>query len=310
MGVFLFMKYKIVDQELYKKYDAFPNSIILEVTNNCNLRCNFCGQSAMTRDRGSMGLELFKKLVKEIANENPETEVWTIFYGEPLILKYKMVYLIRYAKDKGLKNVFMNTNGILLDEELSEALIESGLDKIVFSLDAFYEETYKKMRNNDNFEKVKNNIEDFIKIRNKLNSKIKVEVQLIEIPNIHKDGEKKLFKEYWENIGACTKIKPYVTWTGAVDIENIRKMDRYPCSWLFKTFVATWNGNVAQCGCDYDSKYIAGNLNNDTIKNIWNTTLKNIRDLHIGGKYEETPICLNCNDWDSFEQMTFIEEDE
>lgn len=295
---------------LYEKNEEFPPAVIVETTNYCNLKCTCCGQSTMTRKKGFMSLSLYKKMIAEIAEENPNIDLWMIFYGEPLVIKYKIVYLIDYAKKKGLQNVFMNTNGILLDEEISEALIDSGLDKVVFSLDAYYEETYKKIRNNDNFEKVKQNILKFIELKEKLKSDIKIELQLIEIPKVHKEDEIELFENYWKKRGVITKIKPYVTWTGAIDIKQMRHEYRYPCSWLFKTFVATWNGDVVQCGCDYDGKYIAGNVKNDSIKNIWQGNLKKIRDLHLKEKYQKTPICSKCKDWDSYVLMPFFEQGE
>jgi radical SAM protein with 4Fe4S-binding SPASM domain len=296
------------NKKLYEKNEIFPPAVIFETTNYCNLSCKFCGHSCMTRPKGYMSLDLYKKGIEEVATENPETEVWMIFYGEPLILKYKVVYLINYAKKKGLKNVYLNTNGLLLDKELSEALIESGLDRIVFSLDGYYEESYKKIRNNDNFEIVKKNIEDFLAVKKRLNSKIRTEIQLIEIPGLHREGEIELFSEYWSKFDVELKIKPYVTWTGAINIENVRKKDRYPCSWLFRTFVITWTGEVAQCGCDYDKKVTAGDINKQTIKEVWQGYLKKVRDLHLEERYNETEICENCLDWDSYILMPFLKD--
>lgn len=297
-----------LNKKLYDENEEFPPSVIVETTNFCNLKCTCCGHTNMNREKGFMKLSLYKKLIIEIAKENPNIDLWMVFYGEPLTLRYKIIYLIDYAKKSGLKNVFMNTNGVLLDDEIAEAIIDSKLDKIVFSLDAYYEETYKKIRNNNNFEKVKESILKFIEIKKRLNSNIKIEVQLIEIPGIHKEGEIEKFRNYWKNNEVVAKIKPYVTWTGAVEINEMRHKKRYPCSWLFRTFVATWNGNVVQCGCDYDGKYIAGNVNNDSIKNIWQNNLKKVRDLHLQENYNATPICNDCKDWDSYLIMPFLEE--
>ncbi len=253
----------------YTDNEQFPPAVIIETTNFCNLKCSCCAHDKMKREKGVMQLELYKKIIKEVADVDKGTNIWMVFYGEPLTLRYKIVYLIDYAKKAGLKNVFMNTNGILLDDEISEAIIDAKLDKIVFSLDAYYEDTYKRIRNNDNFEKVKNNILQFIKTRNRLNSPIEIEIQLIELPGVHKENEIYKFKEYWVNQGAKVKVKQYLTWTNEINIDKRDGIKRYPCTWLFKTFVATWNGKVVQCGCDYDGKSIAGDLNNTSIKDIW-----------------------------------------
>ncbi|WP_411682046.1 radical SAM/SPASM domain-containing protein [Clostridium thailandense] len=278
----------------------FPPSIALETTNYCNLSCNFCGHSKMSRSKGVMDIKTYKKIINEIAQEDKNTCLWMEFYGEPLLLKYKLVYFIRYAKDKGLKNVYLNTNGILLDEEISEAIIDSGVDKIVISLDAYYEETYFKIRNNDNFQKVKNNIIKLIEIKNNLNPSLKVEVQLIQLPNLHKDDEEEKFVCYWKRQGADVKLKEYITWNGALEIEEMRHKKRYPCGWLFKTMAIAWNGDVVQCSCDFDGKYIAGNIKKSSISYLWNDNLKSIRNLQLQGKFDEIPICEKCKDWDSY----------
>lgn len=290
----------------YDKNEEFPPSVILGTTEYCNLKCNYCGHPNMTRKKGVMSIPLYKKIIDEVSVQNPYTDLWMVYYGEALMLKYKMVYMIQYAKKQGLKNVFMNTNGILLDTDLSEAIIDSGLDKIIFSLDAYYEESYKKIRNNDNFELVKKNIKNFIEIKKRLNSDIEIEIQLIEIPGLHKQDEIELFEEYWNQFDVVTKRKEYLTWMGAIDIDGMRHENRHPCSWLFRTFVITYDGKVNQCGCDYDCKVITGDLKEDTIQNIWRTTLKKTRDLHLEERYNETSICENCKDWDSYKIMSFL----
>lgn len=302
--------YEIRNYDLYNKNEQFPNTVIIETTDYCNLKCSCCGHEKMIRSKGVMSLELYKKIIKEVSEEAPETNIWMVFYGEPLTLRYKIVYLIDYAKENGLKNVFMNTNGILLDKELSEAILDSKLDKVVFSLDAYYEDTYRKIRRNNDFEKVKQNILDFAEIKRKLGARTKIEVQLIEIPNVHRIDEKEKFKLYWNKNGIETKIKPCLTWTGAVKMHDNdgENRKRIPCAWLFNTFVITWDGNVVQCGCDYDGKYIAGNIKSNNIKRIWQGNLKKIRSLHLEGKFNETPICEKCDDWKSFEKIDFLEE--
>jgi radical SAM protein with 4Fe4S-binding SPASM domain len=294
-------------RQLYLENENFPPSIIAGLTNHCNLSCTFCAHSKMTRKKGYMALKDYKKIVNEIAEEDPYADFWQGFYGESLLLKYKLVYLISYAKRKGLKNVYINTNGILLNKELSEALIDSGLDKIVFSLDSYYEKTYLKLRRNENFEKVKTNILDFIDLKKQLNSNIRIEVQLIKYPKVQNKKEIEKFKEYWEKHDANVKIKEYVTWTSSINFE-MRHKNRYPCSWLFRTMAITWNGDVAQCGCDYDAKFVAGNIKKNSIKEIWKGELKRIRDLHLEENYDKTLICGECKDWDSYIIMPFLKK--
>lgn len=280
--------------------NEFPSSIAVETTNYCNLNCNICGQRYLKRKKGFMDVTTYKKIINEVAERNKNTKIWLEFFGEPLLLKYKICYYIFYAKKMGLKNVFLNTNGILLDKDISEALIDVGLDKIVVSLDAYYEETYRKIRNNENFNKVVNNIIDFIDIKEKLEDDVEIEIQMIPFPEIHSSEEIKLFTKKWSMLGAKVKIKNYISWHGAVNVDQQRNRKRYPCGWLFNSLAITWDGNIVQCSCDYNGENIIGNIYKSSVEHIWNNEIKEIRLLHLKGEYDKTPICLECKDWDSY----------
>lgn len=307
------MDYKMIinsndkNKQDYLDNEEFPKSIAVETTNYCNLSCSYCGYSKMTREKGYMKTNIYKKIIDEIAKEDKNTTVWLEAYGEPLLLGYKLSYYIRYAKDRGLKNVFISTNGLLLDEEISEAILYSGIDRIIISLDAFYNDTYLKIRNNNKFDEVKNNIKNLILMRKKLNSNAKIEVQLIKIPNIHKEDEIENFQLYWQSKGADVRVKNFITWNGAVSAANDSKKDRYPCGWLFRTMAITWDGNVGQCSCDYNGRYVVGNIIKNSIKEIWQGNLKKIRDLHLVEQYYNTPICEKCSDWESYYLMPFLQ---
>ena len=81
----------------------------------------------MTRSKGRMDIRLYKKLIDEIAIENPYVRIWLDYYGEPLLQQFKLFYMIDYAKKKGLSNISFNTNGTLLNQEMILGLTLSAL---------------------------------------------------------------------------------------------------------------------------------------------------------------------------------------
>ena len=86
-------------EKTYKMGD-FPLNVIIEPGNYCNLNCTTCANNKLTRPRGHMNIFLYKKLINEIAVENPNTRVWLDFYGEPLIQRFKLFLMIYYAKKR------------------------------------------------------------------------------------------------------------------------------------------------------------------------------------------------------------------
>ena len=157
-------------KDLEKRYEVhdFPLVIALEPTNYCNLNCIMCSHDKLTRKKGIMNIRLYKKIIDEIARENPYTRLYLDFCGEALTTKFKLFYMVSYAKKKGLKNVNINTNGLLIDEEMAEMLLDSGIDYISLDCDGFSKEVYEKIRVGGNRDKFYKNVEYLLKRREEL----------------------------------------------------------------------------------------------------------------------------------------------
>src|SRR3982751_6275262 len=134
-----------------------PEIVQIEATNICNAKCVFCPRDEMHRKQGIMSLELFKKVVDECA-ELGITHVRMHNYGEAFIDRH-LAEKVRYAKDKGIKEVGMISNGSLITEKVARAIIEAGLDAINISVDAGGKEVFEQTRIGLNYDNVIANIE-------------------------------------------------------------------------------------------------------------------------------------------------------
>jgi len=276
----------------------FPYQIIIETTAFCNMKCTMCGHKDMKRKKGNMSMTLFKKIIDEIASENKDTEIWMTFYGDALILGYKLYYMIEYAKKKGLTNVVLNSNAMLLDEDAACWLIESGLDRFIVSIDAATKQTYEKLRVGGIYEVMDKNVRNIINLKNKLGlKKPKIEVQFSIMEENEHEFEQ--FKKYWLSQGALVKYREKLTWTGSVDAANLDpSIDRIPCPWGIKTCAIHYNGDIVICAVDYEGKEIFGNVNSNTIKDIWQTAHREARLNHLAGNWDKIPqLCMKCLDW-------------
>lgn len=60
----------------------------------------------------------------------------------------------------------------------------------------------------------------------------------------------------------------------------------------------TWEGKVVNCVMDVDAKFVCGDANTESLKDIWQRHNKNLVDLHLNRDWERLPeICKNCSDW-------------
>jgi len=70
-----------------------------------------------------------------------------------------------------------------------------------------------------------------------------------------------------------------VFWSGNVEVgaSRAQQKDRVPCLWSLDTAAIQWNGNVVMCAIDCDGKYVAGNIQMQALKEIWNGPLRWMR---------------------------------
>lgn len=282
----------------------FPKVVLIDTVSFCDLKCSMCFHREMTRKKGFMPWELFTKIIDEIADVDKTVRVWMVFFGEALIKKKKtptIFEMIAYAKQKGLTDVVMNSNANLLDEQAAKDLINAGLDAIYIGIDAFSPETYAKVRVGGNYEKTVANVIRLLRLKKELQvAHPQIFVQFVEMEN--NKHEKEAFTKFWNEQGAMVKIRPMVSWAGMIDAPNLvlGNNERWPCYWAMRTMSITDTGKVVTCAVDLDAKFVAGDINKQSLQEVWNGKLHELRELHLSGKFEELPDnCQYCRDWQS-----------
>jgi MoaA/NifB/PqqE/SkfB family radical SAM enzyme len=249
-----------------------------------------------------LNIGLYKKIIDEIAVENPSARIWEIFFGDPFLCR-DMPERIRYAKDKGCEDVVLNTNGVLMKAEWSRQYIEAGLDAIYVGIDAATKETYEKIRIGGDFEKAVQNViayRDLLKNYGKPSQKLFVQFVVSEF----NEEEVEAFKLFWNEKGVNVKIRPKISWAGLVVAENLmdnETIKRRPCYWLMQTMNICADGRVALCSVDLHCRVPSGDVKQKSLKEVWkNGILSKYRNMHSEGRYEELPeMCRLCSDWQS-----------
>ncbi|MFA5524728.1 MAG: radical SAM/SPASM domain-containing protein [Tissierellales bacterium] len=275
----------------------FPSTILIDTISFCNLRCSMCFHHSMKRKKGIMEMDLFKKIIDEVAVKRPNAKIWITFFGEGLMLK-DLPQKVKYAKDCGLTDVLLNSNGNLLKNEFSKQLIISGLDAIYVGIDAFKKDTYEKFRVGGNLEKVVKGVLEYKELLSKYgNSKQKIFVQFVEMEENKKELDD--FVSFWNGHEVPVKIRPMVSWGGKVEANYVADgIDRIPCFWAMNTINISDNGKVCLCSVDLDCEENMGDINTQSIEEVWNSTLLEFRRNHIERLWDNLPnMCQNCKDW-------------
>ncbi len=286
---------------------GMPVAISAELTNHCNLKCPECasGSGLMKRERGFMNISLFEKVIDEL--EPYLLNINLYFQGEP------MLHPRFYSFIEGNRGIHteVSTNGHFLTPENSEKLVESGLSKLIISLDGADQETYSAYRRNGNFETVISGIKAVIEAKKKRpNSSLSTEIQLL----VNRQNEKQIgaMRKLAANMNIPLRLKSMqILGKDSIDwwSPSQKNFSRYHlksgkfvlknslpnrCSRAWLNPAITWDGKVVPCCFDKDAEYIMGDLNNDSFRDIWNgTKYRLFRKSILTGRHM-IEMCRNC----------------
>jgi radical SAM protein with 4Fe4S-binding SPASM domain len=293
---------------------GLPVSISFEPTTSCNLRCPECpsGLRAFSRPTGMLENDFFKQTIDDIHTHL----LYLIFYfqGEPY-LNPAFLDMVKYASSKKIYTA-TSTNAHYLTDEHARKTVESGLDRLIISIDGTSQEVYKQYRVGGNLDKVMEGAKNIIKWRKQLNSKTPfVFFQFLVVK--HNEHQIEDIKRIAKEIGVDeVRFKTAQVYDYENDpnqlIPSIDKYSRYKknvdgkyvpknklanqCWKLWHANVITWDGLVVPCCFDKDALHQLGNLKNQTMSEVWkNDNYKQFRSELIKSR-RNIDICSNCSE--------------
>lgn len=292
---------------------GLPFSISIEPTTACNLRCPECpsGLRAFTRDTGNLKEDFFRKIIDEIGTQLFYLTFY--FQGEPYI-NPKFLEMVGYANRKGIYTS-TSTNAHFLNDKNAKATIESGLDRLIISIDGTTQEVYEAYRKEGQLEKVLEGARNIVKWKKELQSKTPhiIFQFLVVQPNEHQIEEVyQLAKEIGADEVKLKTAQIYDYKNGNPLIPTIDKYARYAkqkdgtyviknellnhCWKLWHSCVITWDGWVVPCCFDKDANYRLGSLKHDSFQKLWmDKPYQNFRKTLLKGR-DQIDICTNCTE--------------
>ncbi|MFH2132529.1 MAG: SPASM domain-containing protein [bacterium] len=280
----------------------------IELTNHCPMRCVMCPRTNnMKREQGFMEFELFQKVINELMDANKEQKldqpVWFHHFGESL-LHPEFDSFIRYAVNKGVV-AGLSVNPLILSESVACALLQSKPSILYISLDGHDDESFQKIRGVSHaYQRSRNNLHHFLLLKERLKSDCRVVLSMIDFDLNRQSIEET--RSYWESVPGVDQflMKRFSTWDGSAgDINRLQGnpkrtrlvlSNRVECNFPWERMTVLWDGEVVPCCNDYDKKLSLGNLNQQTLTEIWNgDEMKQLRKEFISNQVEN-PLCRRC----------------
>jgi len=307
--LFNLIRVKVYYHLRLSKASPYPAILVVEPTNNCQLRCTKC----RTLDNnifdyafesrpgsipiGRIELSAFQKVVDEL-HENLLIAV-LYMQGEPF-LSQDIYQMVQYCTDKNLATI-IGTNGMLCGKENADKIVNSGLDILKVAVSGFKQETYERYHIKGDIELIKNNLNDLSEVKRRNGSDLKIVVEYIIFD--YNCDEFYEFKKYCDSIGILCSPRQD-NWTSADEIQSDDEREgvwysKRLCDWLWGVLALNHDGTIIPC-CVYSKSsepLIFGNMLQgiDHCKDIWNNQeFTDFRKQHLIGGRKGDPVCATC----------------
>jgi radical SAM protein with 4Fe4S-binding SPASM domain len=292
---------------------GMPISLSIEPTTACNLGCPECpsGLKQFSRDTGNLKSENFNRWLDQLSPTLSYLNFY--FQGEPFIHN-DILQFISKASQAGIYTS-TSTNAHFITEKRAAEIVQSGLDRILISIDGTTQEVYEQYRVHGSLQKVLDGAKHLVEARKNLNARTPhiIFQFLVVRPNEHQIEEaKQLANEYKVDEIRFKTAQVYDYENGNPLIPTIEKYSRYKrlsngkfivkssldnhCWRMWSGAVVTWDGKVVPCCFDKDATHEMGNLSKEDFKSIWKgKAYAMFRKQLLKGR-KEIDICKNCSE--------------
>jgi len=255
------------------------------------------------------------KIYEEILNQTENTTLWLLLYfqGEPFL--HPVIFsMIKKAKEKKLYTT-LSTNGHFLNETNCTKIIDSGLNRIIISLDGTDAETYSKYRKNGDFNKVLDGINTLTREKKRMNSHnpfvilqflvfrhnqnqvkpIKKLGKTLGVNRVHiKSAQIYNFNEKTATIPTKAKYSRYVL--NSQNQSQLKSKLKNSCRRLWFSSVITTDGDILPCCFDKHADHPMGNITQQLFSAIWKNNLYNNFRKKVLTNRGGIGICRNCTE--------------
>ncbi len=292
---------------------GMPFSLAFEPTTSCNLRCPECpsGLRSFTRPTGMLDPVFFQQKIDELK----DYLIYLTFYfqGEPY-LHPQFTDMVHYASTRGIYTA-TSTNAHYLTDENAQKTIESGLDRLIISIDGTTQNTYESYRVGGSLDKVMEGTNNLLQWKKKLKS---VTPHVVFQFLVVKQNEHQVSDVYAlaDRLGVdAVQIKTaqiYDYKHGNVLIPDNPAYSRYRknnrgeyelknplenhCWKMWHSAVITWDGKVVPCCFDKDAQHAMGDLRHTSFREVWYSEKYQAFRRAIFTSRSKIDICQNCSE--------------
>ena len=292
---------------------TFPIHIDFELHYGCNLQCPQCilqidsneldSQHPYRKEnrRKKISFEKFKEVIDE-GLKHGLSSITLGVNNEPLMNPNVDRY-IAYAHKRGVLDIIVITNATLLTTTLSRKLLESGITKLYFSVDAISEGIYSQIRKGGNYKLVIENILYFLALKKKMKKQLPI-TRVSFVKSKINEHEEEAFQAFWKDKVDFVSIQAfYSPAVGYSHEENLKTNYQIanttlksagPCPQPYQRFTIYCDGSVHPCCHWFGATLTVGNINEKSIYSIWNSQKMKTLRKNVNSARNAPKECIMC----------------
>lgn len=286
-----------------------PARVQIQTIDRCNAACIMCPYSTSNTSAPANRMDegLYRQILDQLRPLGTVKSIILMLQNEPLLDRQfaDRVRLARQSFGRSIR-IMTVTNGSPLTTALIDELAASRIDHVAVSIDAVGEDTFGRIRQGLNFQRVVANTQSLIQ---RLGPR-RVSVKFLR--QRENEGEEKAFANYWRRHGVRVFFTEPSNRAGSLEsYERIRKrrpdswkklvhplLNRYipACPLPFSTLNILWDGRVIICCNDWGPRDTVGDLSQQTFSQVWNgEQINHYRHLLWNHRPEESLVCAGCS---------------
>lgn len=292
---------------------GMPFSLSIEPTTACNLGCPECpsGLKQFSRPTGRLQSDVHETMLRQLSRNVFYINYY--FQGEPFLHPH-FLELIKAAKKHKIYTA-TSTNAHFITPSKAAEIVQSGLDRLIISIDGMTQETYEQYRVHGTLEKVIAGTQHLVQAKQQLHSSTPhLIIQFLAVkPNEHEIEEiAKLGKQLGVDEVRIKTAQLYDYKHGNPLMPENEKYARYKqlpdgtytlkwktgnhCWRMWSSCVLTWDAKVVPCCFDKDAQHQLGSLEEDNFKAIWHSKKYNGFRSAVLTHRNQIDICNNCSE--------------
>lgn len=285
--------YSIIKNMVSSLHTIVPRIMRVENTTYCNERCTICPYEKMNRQKGTMEMDLYRKIIDEHSAivKTPKL-IFPASVGEPFLDEY-MMDRVKYAS-RCYSEIAVFSNASVLDEKRTMSYIESGGTELMLTLHGYTKKNHEMITKSVFYETVRKNIDAIVKLNNRLGNPIKIYL------DVYAD-EEVVCDDYIEEkrgqgvIAQKIPLKLTHNWGGKIS-EYSYKEKKTECKRIYEQFGVQYNGTVVPCCIDVEADLILGNAKESRLEEIFTgRNYMELIDAEKSGRIGKYAICSKCN---------------